>query len=158
MKRRILSVLLGLLLTASLLVPTLDRNECAALVALTEQGKPYVLGAYGPVRYDCSGLVMRAYREFGVELPHSAMELGYDEAIPTVSSLLLLRPGDLIFFDTIADSDACDHVGFYIGMGRFVHASSGQGKVMISRLDAGWRAKFSWGKRLGMPFASGGSL
>lgn len=152
MMKRICAILLGLLLAASLLMPMFSQNECAALVALTEQGKPYVLGAYGPVRYDCSGLVMRAYREFGVELHHSAMEVGYDEEIETISSLLLLRPGDLIFFDTIADGDACDHVGFYIGLGRFVHASSSGGAVMISRLDAHWREKFSWGKRLASPW------
>ena len=149
MKRKLACILAGALLLVSFGLPALSRNECAALLALTEQGKPYVLGAYGPLRYDCSGLVLRCYREFGLELPHSAKEVGYDESITTIASPLLLHPGDLVFFDTIADSDACDHVGFYIGMGRFVHASSSEGRVMISRLDRSWRERFSWGKRVG---------
>ena len=149
MKRKLLYILLGIILAVSFALPSLTTDECAALVALTEQGKPYVLGAYGPVRYDCSGLVMRSYREFGLELPHSAKEVGYNENIPTISSIALLQPGDLVFFDTVSDKDECDHVGFYIGMGRFLHASSSEEKVMISRLDKDWREKFSWGKRLG---------
>ena len=149
MKKYLAVFLLCALLAAGILAPSLSRNECAAIIALGEQGKPYVLGAYGPVRYDCSGLVMRCFREFGLELPHSAKEVGYNENIPTVSSIALLQPGDLVFFDTVSDKDECDHVGFYIGMGRFLHASSSEEKVMISRLDKDWREKFSWGKRLG---------
>lgn len=148
MRKRLPGIALGILVAAAMLLPSLTINESAALVALTEQGKPYVLGAYGPVRYDCSGLVMRSYREFGLELPHSAKEVGYSGDYPTISSPLLLQPGDLVFFDTVPDSDECDHVGFYIGMGRFVHASSSEGEVMISRMDRAWREKFSWGKRL----------
>ena len=128
--------------------PLLTKNECAAIIALGERGKPYVLGAYGPVRYDCSGMVMKSYRDLGMELMHSAKIVGYDEGYPTISSPLLLRSGDLVFFDTVSDSDSCDHVGFYLGMGRFVHASSSEGRVMVSRLDKDWLEKFSWGKRI----------
>lgn len=128
--------------------PLLTKNECAAIVAAGEIGKPYVLGAYGPLRYDCSGLVMASYRSLGTELPHSARAVGYDDAYQTISSPLLLRRGDLIFFNTVSDSDLCDHVGFYLGMGRFLHASAREGRVTISCLDESWRELFSWGKRI----------
>lgn len=137
-----------LLLLACFMQPPLTKNECAAVIASGELGKPYVLGAYGPLRYDCSGLVMDSYRSLGLELAHSAREVGYDEAYQTIASPLLLRRGDLIFFDTVDDSDLCDHVGFYLGMGRFLHASASEGRVMVSTLDKGWRERFSWGKRI----------
>lgn len=146
--KRLLAALGCLALLACFMRPPLTKNECAAVIAYGELGKPYVLGAYGPLRYDCSGLVMASYRSLGLELVHSAREVGYDEACQTISSPLLLRRGDLIFFDTISDSDLCDHVGFYLGMGRFLHASASEGRVMVSALDKGWRERFSWGKRI----------
>ena len=37
--------------------------------ALSEVGKPYVWGATGPDTYDCSGLMMAAFRSAGIALP-----------------------------------------------------------------------------------------
>ena len=59
-----------------------------------------------------------------------------------------LRPGDLIFFDTVSDKDRCDHVGLWLGMNRFVHASSSEMVVMISEFDEKWQGCYSWGKRI----------
>jgi peptidoglycan DL-endopeptidase CwlO len=41
----------------------------AVAFARSQLGKPYVWGAAGPSAYDCSGLVMAAYRRAGVWLP-----------------------------------------------------------------------------------------
>ena len=43
MKKYLAVFLLCALLAAGMLVPSLSRNECAAIIALGEQGKPYVL-------------------------------------------------------------------------------------------------------------------
>ncbi len=145
---RLAAVLCCLLLLGCFMQPLLTKNECATVIASGELGKPYVLGAYGPLRYDCSGLVMASYKSLGSELAHSAKAVGYDETYQTISSPLLLRRGDLIFFDTVSDRDLCDHVGFYLGMGRFLHASASEGRVMVSLLDKGWQERFSWGKRI----------
>ena len=60
-----------------------------------------------------------------------------------------LQPGDLVFFNTIADSDLSDHTGIYIGNGDFIHASSGGGHVMISSMLKGYYyTNFSWGRRV----------
>ena len=55
-----------------------------------------------------------------------------------------------MFFNTEPeDDDLTDHVGIYLGNGRFVHASSSGKKVMISSLSSGFYKKsFSWGRRL----------
>ena len=147
-----LRILLGMLLTALLAVgclhPLLSRGECAALIALGARDKPYVFGAEGPDSYDCSGLTRSAYGCLGVELIHSAQFVAYDDQYQTVSDPSQLAVGDLLFFDTVADKDKCDHVGVWIGLNRFVHASSSQRIVMVSEFDEKWRGCYSWSKRV----------
>ena len=145
--------LLIALLAASCALPPLTRGECAALIALGERGKPYVFGKEGPDSFDCSGLTKRACAPLGTELVHSAKYVAYDDQYETISDPARFIPGDLIFFDTVADRDACDHVGIWLGMNRFVHASSSAGRVMISSFDEKWRGCYSWGKRVLDPCA-----
>ena len=61
-----------------------------------------------------------------------------------------LKRGDLVFFNTNKnDSDRCDHVGIYMGKNQFIHASSTEGKIVISDISKRWWAEiFSWGKRV----------
>jgi cell wall-associated NlpC family hydrolase len=88
----------------------------ALRAALTQRGKPYVWGAAGPDSYDCSGLIMWAFAQEGISLPHytgdqwnSGMHVSRAD----------LEPGDLVFF--FAD---ISHVGLYIGNGLMVDAPS----------------------------------
>ena len=48
--------------------------EQAVAFAKSKIGKPYVWGAVGPNAYDCSGLVMDAYKHAGISLPHHTYE------------------------------------------------------------------------------------
>jgi cell wall-associated NlpC family hydrolase len=48
--------------------------EQAVAFAKSKIGKPYVWGAEGPNAYDCSGLVMDAYKHAGISLPHHTYE------------------------------------------------------------------------------------
>lgn len=146
--RILAGALISLLFVAALLLPMLSDGECAALIALAERGKPYVLGKAGPDSFDCSGLTKTVYSYFGYDLIHSAQFVGYDNAYETVEDAVDLRVGDLIFFDTVSDKDLCDHVGIWLGGNRFVHASSSVGKVMVSLFNKSWHEKYSWGKRL----------
>lgn len=146
--RLLLGALIIMLLAVGLLQPLLTKGECAALIALGAQGKPYVFGAEGPESYDCSGLTRSAYACLDVDLIHSAQYVAYDDRYQTVSDPSELIVGDLIFFDTVADKDKCDHVGVWIGMNRFVHASSSQMVVMVSDFDEKWRSCYSWSKRV----------
>ena len=142
------AVLLCAVAAVSLMHPMYTRGECLDLIALGQLGKPYVLGNFGPDSYDCSGLVLDACGCFGVELVHSAQFIGYDDSYASVGDPRDLRPGDLIFFDTVSDKDLCDHVGLWLGMNRFVHASSSEMVVMISEFDEKWQGRYSWGKRI----------
>ncbi|MEO1574666.1 MAG: C40 family peptidase, partial [Pseudomonadota bacterium] len=49
-----------------------------------------------------------------------------------------LAPGDLVFFDITGKTD---HVGVYLGDGRFVHAPSSGKQVQVGQLDNGYFAR-----------------
>jgi len=82
--------------------------------ALTRLGDPYVWGAAGPSQFDCSGLVLWAYAQIGINLQHyTGDQWNEGQHIPRDQ----LQPGDLVFF--FAD---LGHVGMYIGHGLMVAA------------------------------------
>jgi cell wall-associated NlpC family hydrolase len=89
-------------------------GDIALRYALSKRGDPYVWGAAGPGAFDCSGLVMWAYGQEGISLPHyTGSQWNSGEHI----SRSQLEPGDLVFF--YAD---IGHVGMYIGNGLMVDA------------------------------------
>lgn len=92
------------------------EGSVAVQAALTRLGSPYVWGASGPGAFDCSGLVMWAYQQAGIFLPHSSYALA---AGGQPVSLDQMQPGDVITYY----SDA-SHVGMYVGDGMMVHAST----------------------------------
>jgi cell wall-associated NlpC family hydrolase len=109
-----------------------------ASIALSQLGTPYVWGGGAPGGFDCSGLVMWAYAQVGVSLPHSSYAM-YGYGVPVAEDQL--APGDLVFFDGLG------HVGMYIGGGQFVEAPHAGGVVQISNLNEGWYAATYVGAR-----------
>ena len=102
--------------------------------AKTLLGKKYVWADEGPNTFDCSGFTWYVYKNIAkISLPRSSREQG---AYGTYISKKDLQPGDLVFFDTVGAKDnVISHVGIYIGNNQFIHASSSQGKVVITQLD-----------------------
>lgn len=98
------------------IAPGNGEGEVAVQAALTRIGDPYVWGGAGPTGFDCSGLVMWAFQQAGVFLPHSSQALA---AGGQPVSMDQMQPGDLVTYY----SDA-SHVGIYIGDGMMVHAST----------------------------------
>jgi cell wall-associated NlpC family hydrolase len=98
-------------------------------IAMSQLGTPYVWGGAAPGGFDCSGLVMWAYAQVGVSLPHSTYAL-FAMGVPI--SRDELQPGDLVFFDGVG------HVGIYIGGNEFIHAPHTGDVVKISSLDDPW--------------------
>lgn len=97
------------------IAPSGDSVEVQALrKALTKVGDAYVWGAAGPTTFDCSGLVVWAYAQLGISLPHYTGWL-WNEGVHV--SRDQLQPGDLIFF--FAD---LGHVGIYMGNGFMLDA------------------------------------
>lgn len=96
--------------------------------ALAQLGKPYVWGAAGPDSFDCSGLVMAAWRRAGVRLPHSA-----SMQWSTVTHLARseLRPGDLVFY-----YPNVQHVAMYLGDDKIIQAPNSRTPVSIAPIDS----------------------
>jgi cell wall-associated NlpC family hydrolase len=95
----------------------------ALRMALSRVGHPYVWGAAGPTSFDCSGLVVWAYAQFGISLPHYT---GWLWNAGQHVSRSQLQPGDLVFF--FAD---ISHVGIYVGNGLMVDAPSAGQNVQV---------------------------
>lgn len=122
-----------------LLLPVARRESAglaAAQVALAALGTPYqwgsVGGRQGALGFDCSGLIWHAFARQGVTLPRVSREqarAGF--AVPR--SLNALEPGDLLAFARVPGGPV-EHVGLYVGAGRFVHSSGWDGGVVVSRL------------------------
>jgi len=96
-------------------IPTANTVGGQALqAAISREGDPYVWGAAGPGAFDCSGLVVWAYAQEGIALPHYTGSL-WNSGMHVARNDL--EPGDLVFF--FAD---ISHVGIYIGDGMMIDA------------------------------------
>lgn len=138
----------------SLVVAFTLLMSCAFAITSEAQkhlDKPYVYAATGPNAFDCSGFTCYcAKKVYGITLERSAYDQGYDDTYEKVENIEDLIEGDLVYFNTnLYDNDLSDHAGIYLGDYQFIHASSGKGKVIISRLDEGYyNERFSWGRRI----------
>lgn len=110
------------------------RVKKAIAYAMSKVGKSrYVWGASGPNSFDCSGLMLAAYRQVGISLPHSSgAQAGRGHAV----SKSKLQPGDLVFF---AHGGRIYHVAMYIGGGKIVHARQPRYGIQVNSL-AGYSA------------------
>ncbi|PRY60921.1 NlpC/P60 family protein [Glycomyces artemisiae] len=110
-------------------LPYMTDDEYAVVsFALDQVGKPYVWGTAGPDSYDCSGLVLRAYAQIGIDLPHNAAAQYNQTATISRDEL---QPGDLVFYNDLS------HMGMYIGNGLIVHAPNSRTVVKVVELDHG---------------------
>ena len=84
-------------------------------------GKPYVFGAKGPDKFDCSGFVCWSLSKSGVRNIATNAQGLYNASTPI--SRENAQPGDLIFFKgTYSTHNTVTHVGIYIGNGQMIHA------------------------------------
>jgi cell wall-associated NlpC family hydrolase len=119
-------------------LPASPYGSQVVSIAMSFLGVPYVWGGASPSGFDCSGLVMYAYAQVGVSLPHSSYAMwGYGEPVPENE----LQPGDIVFFDGLG------HVGLYIGGGEFVNAPFTGSVVSVASLNSGWAAAAYVGAR-----------
>jgi cell wall-associated NlpC family hydrolase len=90
------------------------RAAIAVAAARQVLGSPYVWGASVPNAFDCSGLMLYAYRRAGVALPRTSQEqMNAGVHVP----LDRIRPGDLVIYRGDAS-----HVAMYVGAGQVIHA------------------------------------
>ena len=133
---------------AEMLSAARSTSSGAADTAIVPQamryiGVPYLWGGETRAGMDCSGLVFTVMGSLGKRVPRTA---GRQYAVGSPVSRQQLRPGDLVFF-TGASGPSISHVGIYTGGGKFIHASSGIGKVAITPLDSPYYKRHYIGAR-----------
>ncbi|GAA1840008.1 hypothetical protein GCM10009772_17090 [Pseudonocardia alni subsp. carboxydivorans] len=107
-----------------------SSDGAQALAQAKQQlGKPYKWGATGPSAFDCSGLMVWAFEQIGVDLPRTSSAQSQMDGTPVSKSQL--KPGDLVFFYS-----PVSHVGIYAGNGKVLHASTSGEPVKYSDIDA----------------------
>jgi cell wall-associated NlpC family hydrolase len=104
----------------SALPPPTPSAAKAIAFALSQVGKPYVWGAAGPNAFDCSGLMLRAYQQAGINLPRVSTDQFHAGALLPVRQA---QPGDLMFLAyNPSDPTTIHHVFMYLGNNRIVEA------------------------------------
>jgi cell wall-associated NlpC family hydrolase len=89
---------------------------------------PYVFSGSTPYGWDCSGMVVWMYEQFGTTLPHSANKqahIGKRVSIPKL--------GDIVVF-AYKGSTNFYHSGIYIGKGKIVNSNRYYGTTVIEPL------------------------
>ena len=125
-------------------LPPNSKGSEVVKAAVTKLGAPYVLGAKGDKKFDCSGLAYWAINQVDPELggimyTNAAGQAKYCYNNNKVVGESELLPGDLVFWQNLG-CDGCHrwkevhHVGIYMGDGKVIEASSSKGRVVIRDL------------------------
>lgn len=149
-------------------LPGNPRAEIVINAALSQLGVPYAWGggnAGGPTRgisdgggaadqagdrnkvgFDCSGLVLYAYAQIGVTVPHQTQAI-WTAFQPAITDRATIQPGDLILLSDNGRASGVHHVAIYLGGGRVVEApQSGQ----VVRITPGiWQSPYWSGQFIG---------
>lgn len=110
-------------------------------------GTPFIDGGRGAEGYDCWGLVREIYHRYGIELPdykiacydiiNVTTEIDRNRPLWKKEDSQKLPVPCIVAFKVSAPM--VNHVGVYIGDGKFIHTREKAGAV-IERLDApAWR-------------------
>lgn len=109
--------------------------------AESKLGKPYVLGAKGPNKFDCSGLAYWCINQAGIKQGYMTSRAWRTcTKYPRIKSIDSVRRGDIIIYKM---SESKGHVGIAISSSMMIDASSNKGKVVKrSFKTAYWKKMF----------------
>ncbi|HSV70928.1 MAG TPA: C40 family peptidase [Methylibium sp.] len=104
--------------------------------------------------FDCSGFTRHVFESsIGLVLPRRSNEQAQAAALKPVARSEL-RPGDLVFFNTLRA--AFSHVGIYIGDGKFIHSPRSGSAVRVEDMRAAyWTRRYDGARRAAPPAEPG---
>lgn len=110
-------------------------------------GTRYRYGGCTPSGFDCSGFTNYVFNKFGIKLERVAADQAKQGVYVSRNNL---QPGDLVFFDTDGGKNYINHVGIYLGNGKFIHASSSRKSraVTISKLEGFYSQTYVTARRV----------
>jgi cell wall-associated NlpC family hydrolase len=123
-----------------------DRASDLVVTAMGFLGVPYKRGGNtAETGFDCSGIVPAMYEKtIGLVLPRRANE---QAAATQAIDKKDLRPGDLVFFNTM--KRAFSHVGIYVGEGKFIHSPKPGAQVRVEDMGQNyWQRRFDGARRV----------
>ena len=124
-----------------------ERASGLVIAALNFLGVPYQRGGDDSNSgFDCSGFTRHVFQlSLGLVLPRRVDDQASARGLVAVDRTEL-RPGDLVFFNTLKRSFS--HVGIYVGEGRFIHAPRSGSEVRIENLrQAYWAERYTGARR-----------
>lgn len=120
-----------------------DMGNIAARTAERFVGIPYQWGGNTVVDgLDCSGFVRAVYNLCGVSIPRTSRE---QFKVGSTVAKDDLKDGDLLFFGSSVD--AINHVGIYVGNGKFVHAPRRGEEIRVAMISEAYFDKRYVGAR-----------
>ena len=124
-----------------------DRASELVVSAMHFIGVPYRRGGTSETSgFDCSGFTRHIFeRSVGLVLPHRAEEQAGLAGLGRVARDEL-KPGDLVFFNTM--KRAFSHVGIYVGEGKFIHSPRAGGEVRVEDMrQSYWVKRYNGARR-----------
>jgi cell wall-associated NlpC family hydrolase len=126
--------------------PSKETNDMGAIAARTAErfvGIPYKWGGDNVVDgMDCSGFVRAVYNLCGLSIPRTSRDQFKAGDLVTKDDL---KDGDLVFFGAAADK--INHVGIYVGGGKFVHAPRRGEEIRVAAVNESYFEKRFVGAR-----------
>jgi len=128
-----------------------DTASDLVMQAMNFLGVPYRRGGNTAEQgVDCSGFTRLVFENsIGLVLPRRAEQQARLAGLQSVRRDDL-KPGDLVFFNTLRR--AFSHVGIYVGEGKFIHAPHTGGEVRVEDLrGVYWAKRFNGARRADLP-------
>jgi len=118
---------------SSVIKGKVSKRVLAFRWALKQKGKPYIWGGVGPSGFDCSGLIVKAYKAVGISLPRTTYTLVGSSKLKRINPRDA-RVGDLIF-------PSSGHVEMYTGKRGQMYGAHRSGTLIgFKSIYNTWRA------------------